>query len=287
MFLIAPVLAVFTTLAMLAYGIVADGFGTRGRIRQLTWVDGQSGDAGERVRATYFAGIRPADGLRFPGKSMVMRQAEATDVSWEESVGMPPTTLGHVTIGDDSQVFGSSFLPSREQRQFILHVPRPGVGAVQLLSTQSDDSEPSLVSTMQFPIRHVIARDRDGNFWSTENLDSGKTNRCERLSPREASRWLGKFYNDHRLVAETSIAQEERGNRPAELDPLNSIILQVDGSVRNEVGIFEAWLRENLQTTGEIPPLHFIATAKVSDDVVAIEGCEVVDSIRYVFGTLK
>ena len=67
MFVIAPVLAVVTTVSMFAYGLAADGVSTIARIRQITWVDGATGAAGERVRATYFAPISPGDGLNVSG----------------------------------------------------------------------------------------------------------------------------------------------------------------------------------------------------------------------------
>ena len=38
---------------------------------------------------------------------------------------------------------------------------------------------------------------------------------------------------------------------------------------------------------GEIPALYFVAISDVSDDAVAVEGSEIVDSVRYVFGTLR
>ena len=53
MFAIAPVLTVITTLSMLGYSIIADGFGSHARIRQITWVDGVTGEGVERpVRLT-------------------------------------------------------------------------------------------------------------------------------------------------------------------------------------------------------------------------------------------
>ena len=47
MFVIAPALALFTTASMFAYGIVVDGFSTRGTHASGDWVDGATGNAGE------------------------------------------------------------------------------------------------------------------------------------------------------------------------------------------------------------------------------------------------
>ncbi len=286
MFAIAPILAITTTLAMLGYGIISDGFRTRVRIRQLTWVDGKSGDAGERVRATYFAGIRPSGGLRFPGNATVMRQAESDDIPWEEANRLPPQTLGPITISDDMQIFGSPFLPSRDQRQFIFHVPRPGVGSVQLVPPVGGRSEPKLANGLQFPLRVVIVRDGNGDYWGVMNIDAGVTKPCVKLDSRSASSWLGKLHSDYRPMAATGESQSTSQKQREFFDPLGAIARHLRLDQRLQNGIFENWLQSQLQLQSEIPKDHFVATADVSEDVVAVEGSEVVDSVRYVFGTL-
>lgn len=287
MFAIAPLLAMITTLVMLAYGVISDGFGTQVRVRQLTWVDGYSGDAGERVRATYFAGIRPSDGLRFPGHATVNRQAEPSNLSWSESNQLPPLALGNVTVRDDAQIFGSSFLPSRDQRQFIVHAPRTGIGNLKLLSPLSDNGPPKITSTFGFPLRELILRDDGGRYWLVEQLNAGGTETCVSLEPKAASRRLGDVYNDYRPVSVANNQASSNRNQGENFDVLNAITEQLGIQPRYALGTFEEWLSGRLQMAGEIPELYFVAISDVSDDAVAVEGSEIVDSVRYVFGTLR
>lgn len=292
MFAIAPILAIVTTLAMLGYGVIADGFDTQARVRQLTWVDGTSGDAGERVLSTYFAGIRPSAGLRFPAKATVFRQAEPTGVPWKETNQLPPSTLGRITVTDDAQRFDSSFLPSREQRQFIVHAPRTQIGAVEFDDRSADDPSadsqmPSITSTFQFAIRDLIVRDPAGLYWTVERLDAGGTETCVRINAKDASKRLGDLYNQYRPIADANT--RDSGNRDMQegFDALSAIVQGLSVQQDLAVGIFEDWLRSQLQMSGEIPLKHFVAVADVSPDVLAVEGSEIVDSVRYVFGTLR
>ncbi len=287
MFAIAPILAIITTLAMFGYGIVSDGFQTRVRVRQLTWVDGASGDAGERIRATYFAGIRPSAGLQFPGNAEVMRQAEQTGISWEELNSLPPATLGKLTVDEHRQLFDSSFLPSRAQRQFIVHAPRSKLGSLLLLTEPTEQANPQVVSNLAFPLYEVILRDNASRYWRVDGLGAGQTKACEPLDPKSASKLFGKLYNDYRPIAETTNRRKEIRDRRQLIEPLAYVRNRAainDGVVD---GYFETWLQSHLQTSGEIPPSHFVATAAVSEDALAVEDCEVVASIRYLFGTLR
>ena len=72
---------------------------------------------------------------------------------------------------------------------------------------------------------------------------------------------------------------------------MRDLILHINRAVGdgNDVvtdGVFETWLTQNLQLSGELPKRSFVATADVSKDVLAVEEVELVESIRYVFGTM-
>lgn len=286
MFAIAPVLAMVTTLAMFGYGIIADGFGTIARVRQITWIDGASGDAGERIRATYFAGVRPGDGLRFPGNAEVISYPQASGRSWEEANDLSAAIIGKVTITKDAQVFDSSFLPSRQQRQFVVHQPRPNVGRVTLQS--GDNAGPPLLeSTLDFALTQVIARDAKGQYWTVSNLPANQSAVCGSVLPQEASKALGKMYNAHRPLSEVREARQRTDYRNEILDLISHTNRAVgDGSRIVTDGGFEQWLLQNVQLSGEIPRQSFVATAEVSDDVLAVKETKLVESIRYVFGTM-
>jgi hypothetical protein len=288
MFVIAPLLAGLTTIAMFTYGIVSDGFGTVVRIRQLTWVDGVSGDAGERVRSTYFAGVRPADGLTFSGDAELMIYREGSGQSWEDLDRLSPSILGEVRVEAERQLLQSSFLPSRQQRQFVTHHPRQGVGYLQLKSGLSAEAPPAVVSGFSFPIRQVVARDQQGRYWFVESLDAKAERNASPLTTRDASKLLGQIYNDYRPL---SGVRETSSNANRFDNEIYDVIVDINRHLESRTslteGVFEQWLQQNLQTHGELPNGSFVSIAEVSPDVIAVEDTEIRASVRYVFGTLR
>lgn len=285
MFAIAPVLAMVTTLAMFGYGIVADGFGTIARVRQLTWIDGASGDAAQRIRSTYFAGVRPGDGLTFPADAEVIGYPESSGVSWEEADKSTPAVVGNVRVSDQTQVFDSSFLPSRQQRQFVVHQPKPQTGVVSLQNRPG--ATPQLSSTLSFPLHRVVVCDAAGTYWSADNLPPGESVVADSLTTQEASKKLGTMYTEHLPVS----AVREATQRADYHRQTRDLQVNISREIGNEAtvlldGYFEQWLRAHLQLKGGLPPNHFVGMAEVSDDVLAVDQAQVVESIHYVYGTI-
>ena len=103
MFAIAPVLTAITTLSMLGYSIIADGFGSHARIRQITWVDGVTGEGVERIRSTYFTGSQQQQLLRFPKQAEVFPYLDRGGASFEDITAMEAETLGKVKILESAQ----------------------------------------------------------------------------------------------------------------------------------------------------------------------------------------
>lgn len=287
MFAIAPVLAFGTTAAMFGYGIVADGFGTKVRVRQMTWVDGVSGDAGERVLSTYFAGIRPTDGLKFDRDAEVYSSREVSGEAWEQLDEIPRSLLGRVELREDEQRFSASFLPSRQQRQFVSHRPRPNIGSIRLTPVKEGIEAPTVTNGFDFVLHKLVARDSQGNYWLVTDLQPGQAVACTPMTARESSRALGRMFRDHMPQAAVREQSGQKRNRLYTYDVLAKINEDVDPRVSMINGIFETWLQRKMLTEGDIPALHFVATADVSEDVVAVEDSEITESIRYVFGTLQ
>ena len=291
MFAIAPALAICTTLAMFGYGIVADGFGTHARVRQLTWVDGASGDAGERIRATYFAGIRPGDGLRFPPEAEVFHYPDPVGLSWEAIQSQTAGGSARVSVSETQQRFNSSFLPSRQQKQFVFHRPRQDVGSVTLWT---DTNQAGVSSTFDIDLRDIVLCDSDRQYWTIDSLPGGADDvKCAPLTSREASQALSELYFRYRplsrVVDGNRNARRTNRNRSETYDLLNGTLRKVgiSGASNMLYGIFETQLQQWLQTDQALPPECFVALADVSTEAVSVDGSEMIESVRYVFGTLK
>jgi hypothetical protein len=287
MFVIAPVLALVTTVSMFAYGLAADGFSTIARIRQITWVDGATGDAGERVRATYFAPISPGDGLKFPGDSEVISVRRPDSNNWETRHNFLAEPLGLVTITQRTQRFSSSFLPSREQRQFVSHRPRLGVGNLAVKITGAEEVQCQVTNGFGYRVNDAILRDRAGEYWRIQNIEPGESQVAEATTAKAAAPVLGKYFLDHNPVATNGSRSAGLSSwRGGVMDLTAELNEKLHGSSRWSEGRFESWLRQTLQLNTELPGGCFVAICDVTQDASAINGCNVEDSVHYVIGTL-
>ncbi|TWU01241.1 hypothetical protein [Stieleria varia] len=301
MFAIAPVLAILTTAALLGYSFTADGFGTKTRVRQLTWVDGHSGDAAERVRATYFAGISPSQGLRFDGAAEVMPYHNNRSTAWEEfdDAVDPDAAMARVVVDEDGLRLGRSFLPARSQEQFISSRPRMKVGTLQLTPSIGGSQPPTVTSTMGFELTQLVVRDADGAYWTVDGLDANAQGVKLTALPsdpaaNEASKKIGKMYSKYRPIAgftgntQSSTTTPSYGYNRRTLDMISTINSRIDtGDSGVTDGVMEDWLTRKMLLTGELPRKSFVALSDVTRDVIAVPDAEVVESIRYVFGTLR
>lgn len=292
MFAIAPVLAMVTTISMFAYGIVADGFGTVVRIRQLTFVDGASGDAGERSRATYFAGIRPGGGIDFNRDWKVYPYPEpAVGQSWETLADDKPTLAGVVTIDEGHQNFDASFLPSRQQRQFVVEATRRSIGRLRIETQPPDDTKTKvvrLVNEFGFELRRVLVRDADGDYWIADKIPAGGSIVASQPTTDLPSMLMGNMYNDFWPISQ--VIQSRSANIGQRLDGTRDLVAVANGLVAAKTisveGIFESTLLDLLKNDAALPLGYFVAMSDPSADMVGVEGAQVNESVRYVLGTM-
>ena len=283
MFLIAPLLALITTVMMFAYGIISDGFGTMARIRQLTIVDGVSKSGAERIRSTYFAGVRPADGLRFGSSDEVMAYPETRGITWSDHLTDSPQTIGKIIISENAQRFDSSFLPSRNQKQFVVHRPVPDIGSLQV--DVAADGSVMLGNGFDFPLRRIVVRRSNKEYLTADLIRPGSTSKAIAPEAKAVSKKLGSLYNDFRPILSASTESKTYRGSGRTVDLLRETMQTVAPQIASYDGVFEFAFRESLQTRLEIPIGQFVAISDVSEDVVAVEGTQQVGCVRYIMGT--
>jgi hypothetical protein len=66
-----PVLAVCSTVILVGYALASDGFITRTRVRSVTLLDQEGGEAVSWSRISYYTGLPPSGGLRFSSDTAV------------------------------------------------------------------------------------------------------------------------------------------------------------------------------------------------------------------------
>ena len=302
MFLIAPVLAAVTTTAMFAYGVVADGFGTKARIRQITFVDGQTGEATERTRATYFAGIRPRGGLSFAAGREVYPYPQGGDRVWRWNTDEVPEQVDSIRSTGDGFKLGPGYLPSRRQRQFVEFAHREGIGKLHLkefnpvvnatkdgpdpTSSTSGFRVPEVTNGFGFDLQRLIVRDSRGVYWMLPELKVDQTAPLLNIpADTRVTSMIGGMYNDYRPLSEIRIAK----GGPLSNRQLRDLVAVLNKEVNTRQvvyeGALETLLANMMKNDNDLPPSFFVAWSDVSDDVVAVENAELIESIRFVFGT--
>lgn len=298
MFFIAPVLALITTVSMFSYSIVADGFGTTMRVRQLTWIDVKSGDAVERTRSTLFSGISPRNGLKFDPHAEVMLYPDERQLGWAAMPQDIREVRHRVLLDSEQQTFSSSWLPSRTQNQFVNHQVRRGLGTVRFVDLKPFDtsatnlsgaSKTSVVSSLPFDLQDVFVRSVDGRYWMLDQLKAGETADMNWvMDVRVATKGLGDLYNRHRPIGVTTESSGRRSRR----NRLRDLVIYINREISQDRppvtdGAIEDWLGENLFTKGVLPPGTFVAVSEVSPDAIPVENASTVESVRYVMGTIQ
>lgn len=291
MFLIAPVLATVATMMLFGYGVVADGLGTQVRIRQITWADGGSNRAARMTRSTYFAGFRPEHGIRFPLDAAVYPIIDLEEGEARENPE-PPKIDRSVVIGDDQQRFGGEFMPARRQRQFLATRPIEDAGALTL--SQSPGQPPGLRNDFDVEIYELVARDSDGNYYTTTGpIAAGGVSQGRSISSGQAATLLRKMY-------QTEIPEPPLGYQSSGTGGMfaSNYYYQWGGSpLQNqnvswsnpsmELGMFEARLGTMLLERREIPPGWFVGRAALTTDAIALDGAVPVSSVHFIIGALR
>jgi hypothetical protein len=231
----------------------------------------------------------------------VLGYPNSNRLSWEQQHALSPTTNGKIIVQENEQVLDSSFLPSREQRQFVTHRPRKNIGALEFAAPETPSAPPSVTNSFAFPLREGILRDNQGNYWKIKSIAAGATQLCEAwpdapegVIPSKdmdtPSRTMGRFFNDYRPLApagQRSAPTNNSTTRNQTFDLISNTNRQLGNPKTVPSGIFEYQLQTWLRDESRIPRYHFVAIAKIDPADLAIEDCEIVDSVRYVFGTLR
>ncbi len=288
MMFVAPVLALAATLIMFAYGLVADGLSTRARIREVSWIGDQSGDASRYCRASYFAGVRPSDGMRIPDNSILLPYQLPSSESWYDASQRDHSTIGTIEFENESMHLDRGFLPSRQQKQFVTYRPVKNFGGVRL---QSTDQQLTLISELAIDLRNGVLADRTGKVYEFKKLASNSETTLQLIEKSRSGELLSDLYGLQRPIPPAAISSSRRsGEQTIDLvSQLNSQI-QNTGIYRTNAtvseSVVESWLRNTLQIGSELPPGMFIAIADVTEDCIAVPDVEIVESVHYVVGVL-
>ncbi|MEE3372830.1 MAG: hypothetical protein VX346_26080, partial [Planctomycetota bacterium] len=112
--LTVPLGATVVTLFLMAYALLADGLGIRGRVRSLTHLDQTAGVAVSWSRQTYYAAIAPSRGLSFPDTATVYQIEPVASRSRNRD------SRARNILWADRQRLSGGYLRSRVAGQFLV-----------------------------------------------------------------------------------------------------------------------------------------------------------------------
>jgi hypothetical protein len=291
MFVVAPVLALATTLFLFAYGLIADGLGTQARVRQITWICDRDGGAMRYWRSTYFAGVRPSDGLQFPADTRLEPYYLSEFNNWHDMTHGEGVLMGNIALSENAMRLSSGFLPSRQQRQFVAYRPLENAGGLSWISGAGEEP-PRVQSRLDYALREVILRADDGRYWSLPELAAGQSAALTPVDDAQISRSLsGLYFRNRPELPEGINLGRSRSGRMELISHLLSVEPWRDNPAAKRVSGSEGWmewyLQNMLQTTSTLRPGTFVALADVTEDCVAVPSATLVQSIHYVLGELQ
>lgn len=180
-----PLGAATVTLALFAYVLVADGLGTRVRVRSVTRLDQSRGQAVCWARLSYYAGLAPRRGLRFPDDVAVL-PLEHLPVPDRREGPLRREVIWDEGPGGDQQRWTSGWLNSRTPMQLLtVRSRRSGLG---LMRSVGNSGRLRVKNGLGTRIRQLVIRTDEENYYWAEGIDADQTVELERFTPQAAKR---------------------------------------------------------------------------------------------------
>jgi hypothetical protein len=164
MVLTVPLAAALVTFALFAYAIITDGFGTTARVFSYTTIDQKSGDSACWSRISYYAGLAPRGGLTMPDD--IAMYPIVPDWSTNTARSFMQSDRDIRWQGDEADLT-RGWLRSRTPTQYLTVRSRKSPIRLEL---QPVRDRLRLKNSLGTPIEFVTVVDKNGKFWSLDNV---------------------------------------------------------------------------------------------------------------------
>ena len=186
LYFLAPTLAFVATMGLFMYAFISDGFHNRGRIRQLTWVDGRHPVANplpnqsdlyptvNQSRETYYTVVDNQRGLRFDGDSLVLPVHHVelmNNYRYSVADDRRPGAYLIDQVGQE-RVYSGDFLPTRTQVHYLVTRPTEESFPIKF---DFGTSEVTVTNRLTTPLSSVGVRDENGKYWTAANVSPQAT----------------------------------------------------------------------------------------------------------------
>ncbi len=157
-----PLIAIVTTGFLLAWSSLANGTGSRVRLRSVTMLDQKSQTAVSITRAAIFAGVAPRGGMRFEPHTAVFPVWPREGAFQEGSVDWT-----------DAQQLKGDFFRGNTRSQFLLITPRTLRGRLQF--ERADDGTPRLTNGLEWRLEKILVRGTDDRLFIADDVAPGQS----------------------------------------------------------------------------------------------------------------
>ncbi len=256
--LTAPLLALAVTTALFAYGIVADGFSLRARVRSFTWIDQPAARVTCWTRLSYYAGLAPSGGLTFPADLAVVPLGPVGGQALNSSTAL------RASEWSGEQHLISGWLPSRTPTQ--LTTVRSRTSQAGLDVAIKPEGQVEIVNRLGTAIGQLFLVDAEGNYHRARQLAAGATAALEPVAKDTVETELLDLLRHRRLLV------------PPGLDPSRQTTglrgLRFVWSPGNlpeptqRTGLLETGITEALVTDTYLRPGGYVALVEQSPEVV-------------------
>ncbi len=267
--LVVPLSAAFVTLALFSYALAVDGFGVRVRTRSFTLLDQRTGEASCWARISYYAGLAPAGGLKFPDDVAAIALLPQTP---DDRYGELRRRTLSWSPGEQDLVNG--WIPSRTPTQFLTVRSRRSVAGLHLKKAVAG-SPRQIENHLGVGIERLLLADAEGKHYvaRTIPLDGAATLEPADLVAESAA--FRDLYNQRRPAVPQGFGRAASGfvsaNRFRWTSPLNNSLpaaaLQTSLLERElEAAMFHFGQMQGANPTG-LKPRTYVAIVERSPEV--------------------
>jgi len=187
-----PVSAAAVTFVLFAYALVADGLGTRVRVRSVTSLDQRRSQAACWARLSYYSGLTPGRGMTFPDDVAVLpleyfpltrydNRSQRREMAWE----------------DGEQRLTSGWLSSRTPIQYLTVRSRSSDLGLDLIHPADGSAVPRIRNRLESPIQQLLICPAEGELYWADGVEPGATVALETIEEKEARNRLAKTFQQN------------------------------------------------------------------------------------------
>ena len=170
-----PVGAAVFAASLFAYALISEGFGTRARVRSLTYLDQDSGRAVSWSRQSYYAGLSPSGGMRFPMDTAIYPVEHLPRGDHDQR------QLARQVVWTDEQVLASGYLPARRLMQYL--VIRSSESSSRVIVRPGDENASLNVSNaLGADIAELYVCNDQGDIYHGRRLADGAEAKLTKIS---------------------------------------------------------------------------------------------------------